>query len=73
MSPSREGRDDAHARAFDCLASARRPFGALAGTYTAVSACTNYPLRVKRAIPFKGHGASELAIAAALTGWSAER
>lgn len=47
-------------------APARRFFGTLAGTYTAVSAFTNYPLSVKRAIPFKAHGASELAIAAAL-------
>ena len=52
--------------ALDFPAPARRLFGALAGTYTAVSAFTNYPLGVKRAIPFKVHGASELAIAAAL-------
>jgi len=45
---------------------ARRLFGTLAGTYTAVSAFTDYPLSVKRAIPFKAHGATELAIAAVL-------
>ena len=47
-------------------ASARRLFGTLAGTYTAVSAFTDYPLSVRRTIPFRMHGASELAIAAAL-------
>jgi hypothetical protein len=52
--------------AFEFPVPARRLFGALAGTYTAVSALTDYPLSLKRAIPFKMHGASELAIAAAL-------
>jgi len=47
-------------------APARRLFGTLAGTYTAVAALTDYPLSVRRAIPFEMHGASELAIAAAL-------
>jgi hypothetical protein len=45
---------------------ARRLFGTLALTYTGVSAFTDYPLSVRRVIPFKLHGASELAIAAAL-------
>ena len=52
--------------ALDFPPPARRLFATLAGTYTAVSALTNYPLSVRRAIPFKLHGASELAIAAAL-------
>ena len=52
--------------ALDFPAPARRLFGTLAGTYTAVSALTDYPLSVRRAIPYKVHGASELAIAAAL-------
>jgi hypothetical protein len=47
-------------------APARRLFGSLAGTYTAIAAFTNYPLAVRRTIPYKAHGASELAIAAAL-------
>jgi hypothetical protein len=47
-------------------APARKLFTSLAGTYTSVSALTNYPLSVRRTIPFKMHGASELAIAAAL-------
>ncbi len=38
----------------------------LAGGYTALSAVTDYPLAVKRTVPFKAHGAAELAIAAAL-------
>ena len=45
---------------------ARRLFDALAATYTGVAAFTNYPLSLRRAIPFRAHGASELAIAAAL-------
>ena len=53
-----------HARRFP--APARRLFDVLAATYTTVSALTDYPLSVRRAIPFKAHGASELAIAAAL-------
>ena len=52
--------------ALDFPAPARRLFGTLAGTYAAVSALTDYPLGVKRAIPVAMHGASELAIAAAL-------
>jgi hypothetical protein len=46
--------------------TARRMFDTLAGGYTGISAFTNYPLSVKRAIPFKAHGAAELAMAAAL-------
>lgn len=39
---------------------------ALAASYTGVSAMTDYPLGMKRAIPFKAHGATELAIAVIL-------
>ena len=45
---------------------ARVLFESLAAGYTGVSAVTDYPLSVKRVIPFKAHGATELAIAAAL-------
>jgi hypothetical protein len=45
---------------------ARVLFTALAGGYTTLSAVTNYPLSMKRVVPFKAHGATELAIAAAL-------
>ena len=41
-------------------------FTTLAATYTGISAFTNYPLSVKRAIPFKAHGAAELVSALAL-------
>ena len=52
--------------ALDFPPAARRLFRTLALTYTGVSALTNYPLSVRRVIPFKAHGAAELAIAAAL-------
>ena len=45
---------------------ARVLFTALAGGYTTLSAVTNYPMSVKRVVPFKAHGATELAIAVAL-------
>jgi hypothetical protein len=45
---------------------ARRLCDTLAGGYTALSAMTDYPLSVRRTVPFKAHGAAELAIAAAL-------
>jgi len=45
---------------------ARRLCDALASGYTGMSAVTDYPLSVKRVVPFKAHGATELAIAAAL-------
>ena len=41
-------------------------FTTLAATYTGISAFTNYPMSVKRAIPFKMHGAAELASSLAL-------
>src|SRR4051812_17667425 len=46
--------------------SARRLCDTLAGGYTALSAMTDYPMSVRRTVPFKAHGAAELAIAAAL-------
>jgi len=52
--------------AFPMPAAARRLFESLAASYTGVSALTDYPLGVRRTIPFKAHGATELAIAAAL-------
>lgn len=45
---------------------AKRLCESLAVGYTGLSAFTNYPTSVKRAVPFKIHGAAELAIAAAL-------
>ena len=41
-------------------------FETLAATYTGISAFTDYPLSVTRAIPFKAHGAAELISAIAL-------
>jgi hypothetical protein len=51
---------------FDMPKPAKALFGTLAATYTGISAFTNYPMSVKRAIPFKAHGAAELLSAAAL-------
>ena len=51
---------------FDMPAPASRLFESLAGGYTALSAVTDYPLSVRRMVPFKGHGAAELAIGLAL-------
>ena len=45
---------------------ATRAADALAGSYGGLSALTDYPLSVKRAIPFKAHGAAELASGLAL-------
>ena len=39
---------------------------ALAFGYSALSAMTDYPLSAKKLVPFKGHGAAELAIGAVL-------
>ena len=47
-------------------APARRLFESLAAGYTGLSAFTNYPLSAKRVVPFKAHGAAEVAIALAL-------
>ena len=38
----------------------------LAGGYAGLSALTDYPLAVKRAVPFKAHGIAETAIGVAL-------
>jgi hypothetical protein len=38
----------------------------LAAGYTALSGVTDYPLSARRLVPFKAHGAAELAIGAAL-------
>lgn len=46
--------------------SARIACDALAGSYTGLSAMTDYPLSVKRAIPFKAHGATEAVLGMAL-------
>jgi hypothetical protein len=53
-------------RAMSFPKPARVLFESLAAGYTGVSAVTDYPLSVKRLVPFKAHGATELAIAAAL-------
>ena len=39
---------------------------ALAGSYTALSMLTDYPLAAKRVVPFKAHGITEAIIGAAL-------
>ena len=46
--------------------AARRAADLLAGGYAGLSALTDYPLAVKRALPFKAHGAAEAAIGLAL-------
>ena len=53
-------------RLLDFPAPARRLCDALAGGYGVLSALTNYPMSVRRLVPFKAHGAAELAIGAAL-------
>lgn len=45
---------------------ATRTADALAGSYGGLSALTDYPLSVRRTIPFKAHGAAELASGLAL-------
>ena len=51
---------------FDFPPAARHLARGLATGYTGLSAVTDYPLAAKRMVPFKAHGAAELAIAAAL-------
>jgi hypothetical protein len=46
----------------DVPPSARNLFEGLASGYTGLSAVTDYPLSLRRTIPFKAHGAAELAI-----------
>jgi hypothetical protein len=53
-------------RVLDMPTAASRLFESLAGGYTALSSVTDYPLSLKRVVPFKGHGAAEVAIALAL-------
>ena len=53
-------------RAMNFPAPARRMFESLAAGCTGLAAVTDYPLSVKRLVPFKAHGATELAIAAVL-------
>ena len=51
---------------FEVPNAARNLFEGLATGYTGLSSVTDYPLSVKRLVPFKAHGAAELAIAAIL-------
>ena len=53
-------------RAMNFPKPARLLFESLAASYTGLSATTDYPLSLKRLVPFKAHGATELVIAAAL-------
>lgn len=50
----------------DVPKAARNLFEGLATGYTGLSSMTDYPLGVKRVVPFKVHGATELAVAAIL-------
>lgn len=45
--------------------AARLAYG-LAGSYLGLSLVTDYPLAARRAVPFPAHGATEVAIGAAL-------
>jgi hypothetical protein len=51
---------------FDIPRAARNLFEGLATGYTGLSSLTDYPLSLKRLVPFKVHGAAELAVAAIL-------
>ena len=51
---------------FDVPRAARNLFEGLATGYTGLSTVTDYPLSLRRLVPFKAHGAAELAIAAIL-------
>jgi hypothetical protein len=46
----------------DVPPAARNLFEGLATSYTGLSSVTDYPLSLKRLVPFKAHGAVELAI-----------
>lgn len=50
----------------DIPKAARALFEGLATGYTGLSSVTDYPLSLKRLVPFKIHGAAELAVAAIL-------
>ncbi|MES2523836.1 MAG: hypothetical protein V4617_14110 [Gemmatimonadota bacterium] len=45
---------------------ATRLFSSLAGSYTALSSVTDYPASLARVVPFRAHGAAEIAIGLAL-------
>lgn len=51
---------------FSIPRAARNLFEALATGYTGLSSVTDYPLSLRRLVPFKVHGAAELAVAAIL-------
>ena len=51
---------------FDMPKPATRLFESLAAGYTGLAAAPNYPMSARRVVPFKAHGATELAIAAVL-------
>jgi hypothetical protein len=53
-------------RLLDFPAPARQLCDALATGYTGLSTLTDYPMGVKRVVPFQAHGAAELALGAAL-------
>jgi hypothetical protein len=53
-------------RIWDFPRPARMLCDSLAAGYTALSGVTDYPLSARRLVPFKAHGAAELAIGAAL-------
>ncbi|HKR09873.1 MAG TPA: hypothetical protein VJS39_11825 [Gemmatimonadaceae bacterium] len=50
----------------DIPRAARNLFDGLATGFTGLSSLTDYPLSLKRLVPFKVHGAAELAVAAIL-------
>ena len=50
----------------DVPRAARNLFESLATGYTGLASLTDYPLSLKRLVPFKVHGAAELAVAAIL-------
>lgn len=53
-------------RVFGFPEAAERLCYALAGGYGALSAVTDYPLAVRRTVPFKAHGAAEAMVGLAL-------
>lgn len=53
-------------RIWDMPDNAKRLFDTLAVGYTGLSGVTDYPLSVRRTVPFKAHGAAEAVIGVAL-------
>ncbi|HYW50677.1 MAG TPA: hypothetical protein VE861_08730 [Gemmatimonadaceae bacterium] len=51
---------------FDFPQPATRLFSSLAASYTALSSVTDYPASLARVVPFRAHGAAEIAIGLAL-------